>query len=1281
MDSVQETLALAKLWDARGLLHIHDTDLMSFRRFELVRVFNCLKNEAVDRQIGDRRGRNAVEGRVTGPSSDLPTGPDLLDLALDPRHETLSIICTDRRDFYHQFRTTENRTLSNTVGPMLPLDALKDTAAFEAFAQTKKTKKPSRLFGGDRLGVSERQTLPLCPSGMGMISFKSIFQGDHAGVEIATSAHEGVLRSAGLLDDTSRVVASRPFLGDSLMEGLVIDDYFAIAKVPRGLLVPSPAEQCLAKSKDLYSRFELVGSDDKDITGERKAKIIGACLNASEQCQSRGHVLVSSPAEKRYALSWLSLQVAQLSHTSDSLHLCLLGGWTSILMYRRPLMSVLQHAFHLIDLDVFVDSQPKLVRLSRKVANELTLLAVLAPLAVSDIASGFANEIYATDASLDKGAIVSSLQDKTVVEVLWKSCRSKGGYSKMLDQTQSILARSIDFEELEVQRSETVRRPLAYRFDFIEVFAGAATVTAKMSARGFSVGCPIDISFDKELDASKLWVIEWLIYLISNRLVKAVMIEPPCTTFSIMRRPALRSRACPFGFSLDDPQTSIGTKLAMVGFLLLHVCWWHGVTAVLENPWTSKIKFLPPWQALKDKENVEVVRSDSCAFGSIHLKAFMFMCVWADTSPISRRCKGGHTHVHVQGSYTKESATYVDDLADALAQVMAHGIHRLLDFEAEATSGKYQGLESQLINELCLSSKWCLDDVWTFRVSAHINLLELSSVVRLVSRLVRQGKSLRVVILVDSNVIKCACAKGRSSSRALSKLLVRLAALSVVGGLYLVFGFVPTRHNVADDPTRNVSLRPPLPGMDLAAWDRSDLFKLAALQKCRRWASNWIRLTLSLLGSQCLDFSDRARFKCPRFPFGLCAPFSYCKPGVFDCLDFDSTLGFPGEGPSRFLACQCLAFRWILLVVVLDVVPCHGVLFPRNAGDIQRILQRNARPPLQEGRPVLGVTSKQRSSFLEQFGDWLRVQSISFDALMDSYLTRVEEINKLLVQYGRSLYAAGRPYNHYAETINAIAAKKPALRRQLQEAWNLAFSWVRDEPSAHHIAMPWQVLLACISVCLTWGWLDVAGMLALSWGAVLRVGEFLQAMRKDLLLPCDTNFTNNFALLSLKEPKTRFTAARHQSAKLDIPDLLQVTHLAFSRLQPHQRLWAKSGQTLRTRFKQVLAELGLEHVKLNNKSLDPGSLRPGGATWILQQTEDSEFTRRRGRWINLRVMEIYIQEVSSFQYLAAIPANSLQEVYQLCDFFPAALHGARNFWMANIPWNVWFLLWHRQVTR
>ena len=51
MDDAQEVEDLAKIWDSRGLLYIHDVDLQSERRFELVRVFNCLKNAEVDRQI------------------------------------------------------------------------------------------------------------------------------------------------------------------------------------------------------------------------------------------------------------------------------------------------------------------------------------------------------------------------------------------------------------------------------------------------------------------------------------------------------------------------------------------------------------------------------------------------------------------------------------------------------------------------------------------------------------------------------------------------------------------------------------------------------------------------------------------------------------------------------------------------------------------------------------------------------------------------------------------------------------------------------------------------------------------------------------------------------------------------------------------------------------------------------------------------------------------------------------------------------------------------------
>jgi hypothetical protein len=111
-----------------------------------------------------------------------------------------------------------------------------------------------------------------------------------------------------------------------------------------------------------------------------------------------------------------------------------------------------------------------------------------------------------------------------------------------------------------------------------------------------------------------------------------------------------------------------------------------------------------------------------------------------------------------------------------------------------------------------------------------------------------------------------------------------------------------------------------------------------------------------------------------------------------------------------------------------------------------------------------------------------------------------------LVSYGRDLYASGRPYNHYV--VNGVAAAKPAIRRMLTAAWDLAFSWQREEPGGHHTACPFQVLLAVLSVCILWGWPQVAGAIALSWGAACRIGEVLQAVRKDLVLPADVGFTS-----------------------------------------------------------------------------------------------------------------------------------------------------------------------------
>ena len=105
--------------------------------------------------------------------------------------------------------------------------------------------------------------------------------------------------------------------------------------------------------------------------------------------------------------------------------------------------------------------------------------------------------------------------------------------------------------------------------------------------------------------------------------------------------------------------------------------------------------------------------------------------------------------------------------------------------------------------------------------------------------------------------------------------------------------------------------------------------------------------------------------------------------------------------------------------------------------------------------------------------------------------------------------------------------------------------WMSLEPCEHHQAMPVQVLLAALATCLVWGWTREAAIFAMSWGMLLRIGEVLSAKRSDVVFPQDVDvvfpqdvaFSIDNVLLKILEPKTRFRAARHQSSRLEPPDL------------------------------------------------------------------------------------------------------------------------------------------------
>ena len=393
--------------------------------------------------------------------------------------------------------------------------------------------------------------------------------------------------------------------------------------------------------------------------------------------------------------------------------------------------------------------------------------------------------------------------------------------------------------------------------------------------------------------------------------------------------------------------------------------------------------------------------------------------------------------------------------------------------------------------------------------------------------------------------------------------------------------------------------------------------------------------------------------------------------------------GFSPQGRSTHKI-NFKVFFWIFLLINPTSL-CHGAptsvpLQPRDAGDLRRVRTRDVHEELPIGRPVLKQTEAYREKLLKNFDEWLVSEGMSTDQLLGVVNPDIDAVNTLLEKYGRPLFKAGRPYGHYAETINAVASRRPRIRRSLQQAWGLAFAWLRKEPPIRHVALPWQALLSILATSLAWGWVREAGVIALSWGGITRIGEVMAATRSNLVLPGDMGGTQQFALLEIQEPKTRFSTARHQAARLDQPQLLQVIEISFRDLLPGEKLWPASSQTMRNRFQKLVKANRLDNFPEGvSRGLDLGSLRAGGASWLLLTSEDSELTRRRGRWITSKVMEIYVQEVAALQFLPKLPRTVRDLIFQGASLFTSFLAKALRLHTAGVPPRAWFLLFKNEA--
>ena len=980
-------------------------------------------------------------------------------------------------------------------------------------------------------------------------------------------------------------------------------------------------------------------------------------------------MVAGAPFEKRLSLGLLTSYAATHGFTSDALHSCLVGSWVSALMMRRQAMAFVNELFKVIPPDELDVENPMLRPLPRAAADEMCILAVLSPILASNLAVPFHEWIFATDASNSMGGVCKAKVPRPLAEVLWRSADRVGKNLPMTSSLQGVLATHDelfepfmpddvgDYEEAHPQR------PIGLRFQFIEVCGGAGVVTKELIALGIVCGPILDVSLSPQYNLCRHRVIQWVIFLLEDDRLDSFLVAPPCTTFSPAAHPACRSYKRPRGFNPHLPKVKIGDLLAFASLALMLVALRMRKFGLCETTRRSKMRWLQEWRRLVELGAKEVVLA-SCAYGSVHQKEFGMMGANMQVHLLHRKCSRDHSHIRIEGKYTRPSATYCPGLASALGTFFADHL-AALNRTGERLEVASRGLEDSLTNDIAVSLDWVVDDAWSWKSSSHINALETAATLRMLRKVARNGGDVRVTYLVDSHVSRSIVAKGRSSSAVLRRMLRTLASICLAYGIYPAGRFVPTRLNPADHPSRNSQLLPPL--ASALDFDLAPVSTIAALASCahlRRWISNVSRLVF-LLVPEILDFAaDPSALR--RHPSLIFQNHEWE-------LDFDSTLGYPGEGPIISL--------WIfLLLLVSGFLEGFSVGAPgRSHGDEKRRLER-AGITLEDGRRVTPTTSFHRDSLLVKFRSWLLQRGENFDVLVLSSPPDLDRLNQRLVDYGRWLFAEGKPYYHFAETINAITSCRPLVRRSLQQAWDLAFLWNSHEPAEHHIAMPYQILIALISLCWTWGWKREAAIFALAWGALLRIGEISGALRSDLIMPADVSFTVDYVLLKVREPKTRYRAARHQAGKVEQPDLIEIIRVGLLELRPQDLLWPLSGSTLRLRLTRLLERLSLPTRDTRTiKALSLASFRPGGATWLMGATESAELVRRRGRWASFRIMEIYLQEVMAATYMNDISETARTKVLTAFNVFPQLLVQVQKFDFSRIPESTWFFLLSRSL--
>ena len=755
--------------------------------------------------------------------------------------EILRISADDLAEMYYTFQVPDSRARRNCIRIRFQPHELKHLSCFD----------PSK------------HNVP-CYVALGALAM-----GDSLAVEIAQQAHFQVLSQlAGSLRDHERVAYRKPFPRGKFFEFLAIDDHLGLQGVNRQMFQNGARcrdTEVFERAERAYKIVGLVQHPKKKRRGVTSGIVLG-----SEVDGVLGRV--SAPRHRICLLMLCTALIAKKGVATPHLLSSVVGSWVSVLLYRRPIMSVMSAVF----LEGRGLPANQTFTLSRPCRNELMCLSILGPLAQTDLRTKTCPKVFCMDASPAGSGICQVPESAAVVSELWRHSEQRGFYAKLSSPAAAVLSElGIDPEPAFGGDKgfhlpqQTFPPPRCLRegflFETIELFKKESTWTLAHAELGFKTHCgPLcnrdTIVFDDMLDPS---VFHELCSLALRRVVRDWHFGPPSLTFATFKRPRARSRRWPSGFMSSDELTSRENTLARRTAFLMSIALLCGAFVSVEQAGSSVMFYMHIFKVLA---SLGCVLSKFClgAYGS----AFKKPSKWLHNKPwlleleATCHCASPEYHCIIQGSFSKvkirefegkckPSSEAVYGRAPRLGEsVAAYSALYPLTLTRRMALGSLNHKEGQSViipagrklQTLCelgllpkehagsLSSvhpawrEWHEDPDWIgeladslhfkellrykFAKPGHINVQEFRTYKTWLKFSAKHHPDSRLLALLDSRVTLGAAAKGRSSSFALSRVLQGSLGYVLGGGLYPGGLHVPTDKNRSDGPSRN---RPVLP--------------------------------------------------------------------------------------------------------------------------------------------------------------------------------------------------------------------------------------------------------------------------------------------------------------------------------------------------------------------------------------------------------------------------------------------------------------------------------------